>query len=41
MKKATIRLIFATFFLVTSGSTPIRADGGGPRPLCFPGEQCQ
>jgi len=40
MKKTIVRIALAMLFLVASGSTPILADGPGPRPLCIPPEVC-
>jgi len=40
MKRTIIRLILATLLLVTWGSPPVLADGGGEPPLCVPGSGC-
>lgn len=42
MKTMIIKLIATIVFLVASGTTPVRADGGGGQPpLCKPGSpQC-
>ena len=40
MKKTIVRIILAMLFLVASGSAPILADGGDPRPLCIPPQVC-
>jgi hypothetical protein len=37
MKTTIIKLIATIIFLVASGTTPVKADGGGGEPpLCFP-----
>ena len=35
MKKTIVRIILAAFLLLTSGATPVLADGS-PVPLCYP-----
>ena len=41
MSKTLIRIIVATLLLVASGSAPVLADGGDPRPpFCPPGTNC-
>jgi len=39
VKKIAIRLFLLAILLVTSGSTPVLADGGGPD-LCWPPRLC-
>jgi hypothetical protein len=40
MTKTVIRIALALLLLVASAATPVLADGGDPRPLCPPTEQC-
>jgi hypothetical protein len=36
MKRKPFRLVLITVALILSSAAPVLADGGEPRPLCYP-----
>ena len=38
MKKTIVRIILMAGILLAMSATTALADGGGPMPLCFPGD---
>ena len=40
MKKTMVRIILVAGILLAMSATTAMADGGGPIPVCYPGEHC-